>query len=99
MPLSYPTSNLAILATLYAIQKHPLKNIATLKLGQEAIVRELLETPLSLKLLEMGFMPGTKIKLLRKAPMGTPLYLKVNGHYMALRNEEAEAVIVEEAPT
>lgn len=73
-----------------------MKTIASLKVGEKGFVKELIECSVSLKLLEMGFLPGTPLKLLRKAPFGSPLYVKLNGHYIALREDEAAAVVVEE---
>ena len=72
-----------------------LKKITSLHPGEKGFVKELIESSLSLKLIEMGFLPGTTIKLIRKAPFGSPLYVKVNGHYVALREDEADAIVVE----
>lgn len=49
---------------------------------------------LSQKLLLMGVLPGSKIKMIRKSPLGMTLYFKVDGNYLALRKSEAEAIIV-----
>jgi ferrous iron transport protein A len=42
------------------------------------------------KLLQMGLVKGTPFKLLRKAPMGDPIEIELNGFKLTLRKEEAE---------
>ena len=46
------------------------------------------------RLREMGLLPGTKIKLVRWAPLGDPLEIKVRGYNLSLRKHEAEHVEV-----
>ena len=47
------------------------------------------------RLLEMGLVKGTSIELVRYAPMGDPIEIKVGGYRLSLRRLEAEAVIVQ----
>ncbi len=46
------------------------------------------------KLLSMGLTKGTKIKLLKVAPMGDPVELEVRGFKLSLRKAESEALIL-----
>ena len=46
------------------------------------------------RLLEMGLTKGSSIELVRFAPMGDPIEVKVKGYRLSLRREEAETVIV-----
>ena len=46
------------------------------------------------RLREMGLLPGTKVKLVRWAPLGDPLEIKVRGYNLSLRKHEAEHVEV-----
>ncbi len=48
----------------------------------------------SSRLREMGFVPGQAVKLLRLAPLGDPLKCLIQGSRIALRNREAERVVV-----
>lgn len=50
---------------------------------------------LAAKLLEMGFLPGSEIEVIRTAPMGCPLYVKVSNQRLALRRKDAEHVILQ----
>ncbi|GAB4454753.1 MAG: hypothetical protein OHK0036_18390 [Bacteroidia bacterium] len=46
------------------------------------------------KLIEMGLLPGSIVEVLRSAPLGCPLYIKVGNYRLALRKKEAEKVLV-----
>lgn len=47
------------------------------------------------RLREMGLLPGTRLKLVRRAPLGDPIEIEVRGYHLSLRREEAEHVEVE----
>ena len=46
------------------------------------------------RLLEMGMTPGTVIEVVRRAPFGDPLQVRLRGYLLALRREQARAVQV-----
>jgi Fe2+ transport system protein FeoA len=47
------------------------------------------------RILEMGLVPGTEIRLKGMAPLGDPIEVLVKGYSLTLRRREAEAVTVE----
>ena len=47
-------------------------------------------------LLEMGLIPGAKIKLIKYAPLGDPIEFKINGYELTLRKDDAIKIQVEE---
>lgn len=47
------------------------------------------------KLLAMGLTPGVEFAVIRFAPMGDPVELRVRGSSLSLRKDEAEMVEVE----
>ena len=49
---------------------------------------------LSLKLLEMGCIPGEVVEVLRIAPFGDPIAIAVSGYQLSLRKDEAATVRV-----
>lgn len=49
------------------------------------------------KLLDMGVMPGEEIEVIRVAPLGDPIEIRVKGYNLSLRKIEAEGIVVEEA--
>jgi len=46
------------------------------------------------KLLDMGLVRGTRITVVRRAPLGDPIELLVRGYNLSLRLDEAEGVYV-----
>jgi ferrous iron transport protein A len=70
--------------------------LSELAVGASAVVRDYPKTGSAfVRLREMGLLTGTRITLVRTAPMGDPLEIKVRGYHLTLRKTEAEHVIVE----
>jgi ferrous iron transport protein A len=70
--------------------------LSQLAIGSKAVVRELpRQGHASLRLREMGVLPGVAITLVRTAPFGDPLEIQVRGYNLTLRKSEAEQVMVE----
>ena len=51
--------------------------------------------PKAARLLEMGLLPGTTVEVIRSAPLGFPIEIKVRGYLLTLREEEAECIEIE----
>lgn len=49
-----------------------------------------------LRLMEMGVLEGTVIRLVRRAPLGDPLEVELRGFHLSLRESEARCIEVEE---
>jgi len=47
------------------------------------------------RLLDLGFVPGTEIDMVRSAPLGDPIQCKVSGYNVTLRKSEAELIELE----
>ena len=69
--------------------------IHSLKKGQKGIILDFDIDVIPLKLLEMGCLPGNEVELLQIAPFGDPLYLNINGSYLAIRIETAKQIGIE----
>lgn len=66
-----------------------------LKRGERAsIVRWDTNAP-PVRLLEMGVLPGTIIEMVRIAPLGDPIAIKVRGYQLSVRKTEAALLVVE----
>ncbi len=50
-----------------------------------------------LRLREMGLIAGTQVTLVRTAPLGDPLELKVRGYHLTIRKSDAAHILVEPA--
>ena len=73
-----------------------LQKLSELVVGANAVVREFPKQGSAfLRLREMGLMPGTSLTLVRTAPLGDPLEIKVRGYNLTLRKSEAEHILVE----
>ncbi|MDX2303500.1 MAG: FeoA family protein [Microscillaceae bacterium] len=71
------------------------RSIADLKIGETGIIKSFTDDLISLKLLEMGCLPNTPVKMCNIALFGDPVCVKVCGYRLSLRKAEASTVIVE----
>jgi ferrous iron transport protein A/ferrous iron transport protein B len=64
-----------------------------LRVGQSGTIRAVAgEGALRLRLLDMGLIPGTKVTLIKVAPMGDPIEICVRGYELTLRKEDARNI-------
>ncbi len=71
------------------------RTIADLKIGEMAIITGYKEHDLTLKLLEMGFIPGSTVEINYKAPLGDPISVRISGYNVSLRLDEAAIINIE----
>ena len=57
------------------------------------------EGALRCRLLDMGLIPKTRVRVEKVAPLGDPLELRVRGYSLSLRKEDAGKIEVEVAGT
>ncbi len=53
-------------------------------------------TPITKRLMEMGVVPGVAVRLVKSAPFGDPLEIRVRGYNLAMRKSEAQTIEVEQ---
>ena len=69
--------------------------LTSLQVGCTATVCEINVPPENRgRLLEMGLLVGTPVELVRFAPLGDPVEIKVRGYHLTLRKHEAEQIWV-----
>ncbi|MEO6184464.1 MAG: ferrous iron transport protein A [Verrucomicrobiota bacterium] len=69
--------------------------LTSLQVGSTATVTEIKIPPTDrARLLEMGLLVGTPVQLVRFAPLGDPVEIKVRGYNLTLRRHEAEQIFV-----
>lgn len=79
------------------------ETVAAEKLAGQPIGRQLkiagysLPADVQQRLLEMGLTIGTECTVVRYAPLGDPMELKVRGYFLSLRASQAEGVQVQPA--
>lgn len=49
---------------------------------------------IAVRLLEMGLVPGAEVALVKRAPMGDPMEIRVRDYHLSLRRAEAERVVL-----
>ena len=68
----------------------------TLPLQTDAVITAVGgEGALRLRLLDMGLIPGTVVRVEKIAPLGDPIELRVRGYSLSLRKEDARNIEVE----
>jgi ferrous iron transport protein A len=68
--------------------------LAELNIGESAEIAGFQDKKLSLKLLEMGCLPGAWVKLNSEAPLGDPITICIGGSHVSMRRSEAATVLV-----
>lgn len=69
-------------------------NLSQMQLGQRATVEEVLNSKSSLRLMELGFIPGSEVYLQSIAPTGDPIAVLVDHSLISLRKKDAVAIVV-----
>jgi ferrous iron transport protein A len=71
------------------------KRLCDLAIGQRAQIATVEGNDgVSVRLLEMGLVPGIEIALIGTAPLGDPLELEVRGYRLSVRRSEAARVVL-----
>lgn len=73
-----------------------IKNLSELKPKDKGIIKRIEKSgSLKRKLLDMGVIPGGSIEIVKLAPLGDPVDVKIRGYHLSLRKEEASQILVE----
>jgi Fe2+ transport system protein FeoA len=63
--------------------------------GDYGVITEVILGVHTGRLMEMGFIRGTRIWVIKNAPLGDPMELSIRGNHVALRREESQLIIVD----
>ncbi len=74
-----------------------MRNLTHLKINERGTIKGFTDEVLSVKLMEMGCLPGTEVSLELIAPLGDPIAISVAGYQLSLRKQEASSILIEEA--
>lgn len=70
-------------------------SLASLPVGARArVIAVNGEGTVSRRLMEMGVVPGARVRIIKTAPLGDPMEIRVRGYHLALRRTEAQTIIV-----
>jgi len=70
------------------------QNVAQMRPGDVGIVTGFTDDQLSVKLMEMGCLPGSSVRFNFTAPFGDPVCISVSGYELSLRLEEAASISI-----
>ena len=70
--------------------------LSELRYGQSAKIRDIMgQDALSIRLIDLGFLPPARVIKTISAPGGDPMAVRLRGYTLSLRREEADRVEVE----
>ena len=69
--------------------------IASLLKGEKGIIKEFNVEEIPLKLIEMGCLPGSTVELVQHAPFKDPIYINLDGCFLAIREKTALQITIE----
>ena len=71
-------------------------NLTSLPIGATAKVLTVNgNNPITRRLMEMGVVPGVSVRVIKSAPFGDPLEIRVRGYHLAMRRSEADTIEVQ----
>jgi len=69
--------------------------LSELDIGKKAVISSILgKGAARRRMIDMGMTRGTTVEVVRKAPMGDPIDIRVKGYHLSMRRTEAELIIV-----
>lgn len=78
----------------------PRATLASLEPGERAVIGAFERVDgFTQRLLQLGFLEGTEVEVVRRAPTGDPIEVVLMGYALSLRREEAGAIPVERIAT
>lgn len=72
------------------------KLLSELRPKEKGLIKNIYgEGPLHKRLLDMGIIKGSKVEVVKIAPLGDPINIKIKGYHLSLRKKEAAQILVE----
>ena len=78
----------------YFIIRKPGMNLSELHKGQTGTISSFSDEEMSVKLMEMGCLPGEPVRVDYKAAFGDPMAVTVAGYQLSMRKSEAATIIL-----
>ena len=69
-------------------------NLSELEIGESGTITAFTDQNMSIKLMEMGCLPGEEVRLDQVAPLGDPIAITVSGYKLSLRKTEAATILL-----
>jgi len=72
------------------------KTLKDLKIGQKGVVVSVKgKGSIKQRMMDMGLVSGSEVKVIRVAPLGDPIEVSLKGYHLSLRKSEAKDIVVE----
>jgi Fe2+ transport system protein FeoA len=69
--------------------------LSSLPLGHAGVIERIdRDDPIARRLMDLGFVPSTEVRVLRRAPLGDPVAYEIRGSRLCLRHSESKLVWV-----
>jgi ferrous iron transport protein A len=87
--------NLQFISLIF-VDKIITMNLTNLPIGTTATVVAVNgNNAITRRLMEMGIVPGVLVRVVKSAPFGDPLEIRVRGYNLAMRKSEADSIEVD----
>ncbi len=74
-----------------------IRKLTEIEIGQAAVIVKVNGAGAARRrMIDMGMTKGSRVEVIRKAPMGDPVEFRVKGYHLTLRKAEADLILVEE---
>lgn len=89
-------SGIGITASACSIKGRSVSTLDSLPVGAVALVESITgDDDVSIRLMEMGIIPGTEVRVIGMAPLGDPLELELRGYRLSVRLSEAARIVID----
>ena len=70
------------------------RTVASMRPGELGVISGFTDEVISIKLLEMGCLPGSTVRFNFTAPFGDPICISISGYELSLRLAEASTITI-----
>ncbi len=76
------------------------ETLAALRPGQSGVILSVAnqDAPVRRRLVDMGLTPGTRVEVVKVAPFGDPVEVRLRGYELSLRGSDAQEITIGEPP-
>ncbi|GAA0875173.1 FeoA family protein [Wandonia haliotis] len=69
--------------------------LSDLRKGDKAVITEITEGTSTLRLMELGLIPGAELRVVAVSPFGDPIAISLDDYSLSLRLHDAKQVVIE----
>lgn len=69
-------------------------SLSVFEVGKVGVITQFLDEVIASRLMSMGVLLGSNVRVIRKAPFKGGIYLRVDGQNMIMREREAQTIIL-----